>query len=160
MITKFPFVSALVDGGLMLAKDWQETFERIYNAVLYLGEEYTYQISNNVSNQNLVDAKGRPFLLDYRFHSCAFVEYVLQRVTNSNEKVESGIISVKYRPTSLSWDVVNLTSDSEDAGITFNMTADGILQYSTTNIAGTILLSRLVCRVRPIKAKGFYSVAG
>jgi hypothetical protein len=89
--------------------------------------------------------------LDYTKTKQALIEYFVQRVTTgggATELLESGILHAVWKPTTAAWSLSQGDSYPSDAGITFSITTDGNVEYTTTNISGTASISKITFRVR------------
>lgn len=153
-----PFVDPVVNSGLTLTRSWEQFFRKIQDLVNYVPDEKSFTLVNNQSGA--ADIDGLSF--DKRYQSQAIVEYLIQRVTTSSELVESGRVVAVYLPDSETWNVAKVADISVGTiGVTFSITSAGQIQYTTTNQAGTSSISRIVFRVREIKAKSsLYSEMG
>lgn len=156
-----PYQSEISDNKRFLTTPWtwffRSTWERLYS----LGIERQFTLVNNQSAP--ADVTGLRF--DKRGVAQATVTYLVQRVTTGGsaaELIESGIFTCAYRPTSESWDISAVNEHSpDDAGITFTITADGQVQYTTTNETGTPLISNLFWRASTFGGKNqLYSAVG
>lgn len=150
--------SPVVDQQGILTRVWLTFVRKIAEALEYVGDEYVYTILNN----KLVAETIRNLTFDYQYTSQATIEYLIQRVTSSTELIETGIFQVVYRPDADTWVIVPIgTAGPDVSGVTFSITSDGNVQYTSTNIAGTEQISRIVFRVREIAAKSsIYSKVG
>lgn len=155
---KAPFESALVDIGGKISSVWLQFFVLISNALSYLSEEISFKIVNNTA----VAAEITGLSFDKRFISAAYVDYLIQRITSSTSKVQLGILRVTYNPDTDAWSQAEYgTSGPDAAGITFSITSDGQMKYTSSNLAGTEEISRIVFRIRSMQAKhSSYSKVG
>lgn len=92
--------------------------------------------NNQVSPANVTD-----LTFDVALIRSAIISYSIYRSTNINEVSECGQIYATYKNTANSWEIAQ--SFSGDAGITFNMTSGGQMQFISTNISGTGYVGRL-----------------
>lgn len=156
-----PYREPVVNRSFLLTRAWEWFFRSVYTRLYALGIERSFALANNISTPT--DIIGARF--DKRGVTQAVVEYMIQRVTTgvgAIEKIESGILIFVYRPTSLDWDIVVVSEETpDDAGINFSITADGQVQYTSTNETGTPLISNLFWRARTLGGKNqLYSDMG
>jgi len=86
--------------------------------------------------------------------TCAFVEYICQRITSSAELTEGGLLMFTYNPTSENWTkTVIIEENPDDAGLTIGISADGQAYYQTSNVSGTPSISSLFYRNRTLSGK-------
>jgi len=145
-----PFSSPVVDESNSLSRPWEQFFRKIQDIVDYIKDEQSFTLANNQSSA----ADLTPLTFDYRYTSQAVIEYLLQRTSSTTEAIESGQIVCAYLPRSNDWSIsksANLTVGTP--GLTVSITSTGQVQYTTTNQGGTVSISRIVFRVREIKAK-------
>jgi hypothetical protein len=136
-------------------------FRAIWERLSALGSEQTFKIENNKSSATDVTV----LKFDSRGISQAVIEYLIQRITTGDDAVElleSGILIAVYKPTSDSWALVEVDVDHpSDSGVTFSITSSGQIQYTSSDVAGTPEISRLVYRVRTLAGKhNSYSQVG
>lgn len=62
--------------------------------------------------------------------------------TGSSELMEVGTFSGVYRPSNSSWSLLNETFSGDDSGVTLSINSSGQLQYTSTNLSGTLLESQ------------------
>jgi hypothetical protein len=141
-----------------LTQAWGGFMRLISEALAYLGQEYYFTLANNTAVA--ADIEGLKF--DYHFASCAFVEYLIQRVTSTTVKLQAGIKIIVFNPDTLGWTIAEYGTSGPDAsGITFSITTDGQVQYTSTNLGGTEEISRIIWRQREIVGKSsLYSRVG
>ena len=155
---KAPFLREVVDETMRMTRVWQQWFRLVEDSVKYLGQEFNFALANNQSSA--ADIVGMVF--DKSYTSFAVIEYVIQRVTSTTERVQSGCLHAVYRPDGLTWAIREYgTAGPDTSGITFSITSSGQVQYTSTNLGGTQEISRIVYRVRKIEAKSsIYSAVG
>lgn len=138
----------------LVSRTWGEFFRLLQISLNALGLEQYFLIENNQSSAINID--GLSF--DKRFVSQSSVDYLIQRVTDAIEKIETGTFYAAYLPTTDSWVLSNLPST---AGITLSVTSDGQVQYTSTNLAGIESISKITWRARTMAAKNsLYSQMG
>jgi len=71
----------------------------------------------------------------------AFIEYTLYRnhTAPASEVSESGAMLATYKTVDDSWEIIR--SSVGDAGVTFTITSDGQVQYTSTDISGSVATS-------------------
>jgi hypothetical protein len=150
--------SAVLDERGLLSRVWQTFMRKVSQALSFLGDEYNFDLVNNTA----VAASITNLSFDRYYTSQAVVDYVIQRWTTSTGLFESGCFHAVYQPDTDDWALVSIGTAGPDAsGITLTITAAGQIQYTSTNIAGTQNISRIVFRVREIAAKSsLYSKVG
>lgn len=149
---KPPFQSILVDAKGLLSSVWLQFFQFITNVLQYVGEEIPFELVNNQSSA----ANITPLTLDKSYVSAAFVEYLIQRITSSTAVVTAGMLRITYNPDTNAWALAEYgTAGPSSSGVTFSITSAGQVQYTSSNLAGTQEISRIVYRMRPIAAKHY-----
>lgn len=154
-----PFADPVVEGQkLTLSRSWEQFFRKIQDIVNYISDEQSFTLVNNQA----VAANITPLTFDYRYTSQAVIEYLIQRTSTTTEAVRAGRLNVIYLPNTNSWNIADVPEVTTGTpGITFTITSDGQIKYTSTNQGGTGKISRIVFRVREIKAKSsLYSQMG
>lgn len=148
-----PIKDAFVDSDRMMTTPWFRFFQLLKKIIDPIGLEDVANLDNNVTTSKILEG------IDFNkaVSSQGMVEYLIQRITTGTgavELVESGSLHVAYKPTSNSWvlQVINSGFPS-NAGITFSITNDGQVKYTSTNITGTPSISRIAFRIRYLSAK-------
>lgn len=67
---------------------------------------------------------------------------ILEPETGSSELLEVGSFSGIYRPSDSSWTLNNETFSGDDSGVVLSMNSSGQLQYTSTNLSGTLQQSQ------------------
>jgi uncharacterized protein YehS (DUF1456 family) len=153
-----PYRDEVVDENRKLSGVWSSFFRTIQDLIFYIKKESSFQLVNNQS----VAANLSGLSFDKRYHSQAVIEYLIQRVSTSSELIESGRAVAVYLPDSDTWNISQVDDISVGVvGVVLSITSLGQVQYTTSNQAGTISISRIVYRVRHIEAKSqSYSAVG
>lgn len=156
--TQVPYKDKITDNETGLVdRSWATFFRNILTALDPLGTERYCAIVNNQTSDANID--GLSF--DAEKVSQASVDYLIQRVTTgggATELIESGTFYAAYKPTSEDWVLSDVPST---AGVTLSITADGQVQYTSSNISGTASISKITFRARSMAAKNsLYSVMG
>lgn len=156
-----PYQDAVVDNKRFLTTTWTNFFRSLYERLSPLGIERSFPLVNNQAAPADIDG----LKVNSRAVSFATFDYLVQRVTTgvgATELIESGTINLTYRPTDEDWDrSVVIGELPDDAGIEFTVTADGQVQYTTSNITGTASISRVIWRMRTMAGKSaLYSSQG
>lgn len=153
-----PFsIDFLTESGSM-NQSWVDFFSLVSDLLTPMGQERSFQLENNQAS----DAPITGMAFNYKHVSLVTIEYLVQRITTSTgatEKNEAGILQAVYEATSNSWSIGERgTPGPDDAGITFSITAEGQVQYTTSNITGTNSFQKITWRARTLNAKnGRYS---
>lgn len=149
-----PLREKLTDQLGLASRTWQDFFGLVSDVLNYNGSEKIFELENNKSVETIIDG----MFFDKRYGSAWFVDYLIQRVTNSNEAVECGTFYVSYLPNSDDFQIVN---DPSTSGVTITVDDTGQAFYETTNQTGTKVLSRLIFRFKTLKGKSsLYSKMG
>lgn len=156
-----PYRDVLLGEEGFLSRPWQAFFRIVQEYIAPLGREKSFQIVNNQA----VAANITDLNFDKSTVSQGVVEYCIQRITTgggSTNLVQSGIFLCVYKPIADTWSIVTVGSSGPDiSGVTFAITSAGQVTYTSSNITGTALLSRINFRVRTLQVKAAqYSVAG
>lgn len=151
-----PYDSDVVDNKRVVTRPWSTFFRAIQSALFPLGTESAADIANNQVAAALIE--GLSF--DLRKVGMGAVDYYIQRVTTGGgavELIESGTFYASYKPTSANWVLSNVPST---AGVTLSIDAGGAVSYTSSNVTGTALISKITFRARTLAAKNYYSVMG
>lgn len=153
-----PYRSPIADALGYLNTAWEYFFRDLFKRIYPLGSEEQFTLVNNQSSA--ADVTGLKF--SPRGVTCVFFEYFIQRITNSSELSEAGLILFTYNPTSEDWSSSVVTQNNpDDAGVAFSITEAGQVQYTTTNQSGASLISSLYYRARTLAGKNsLYSASG
>lgn len=113
-----------------------ETIQAIADAVASLSGPddillTSFTIANNQTSFTNILGLG----FDTSTVRAANITYSVYRTTNSNNAAETGTIQVVYNSAAASWEINR--EFAGDAGITFQITAGGLLQYKSSNISGS-----------------------
>jgi hypothetical protein len=157
-VNQVPYADDVIDSGRKLTRPWEQFFRKIYDLLQYIRAEQTFTLVNNQA----AAADVTPLTFDKRYVSHAVVEYLIQRVSSSSELVAGGRLSLIYAYDADAWTIANTVDVNVGTiGVTFSVTADGQVRYTTTNQAGTIETSRMIFRVRQLQGKSnLYSRLG
>lgn len=155
--SEFPRINdRFVDGQGVLTKAWYNFFRMIGDVIRYIGYEQVFVLVNNQA----VVASIPGLKFDKSYTSAVFIEYFIQRI-HTAESAQTGVLIATYKALAGTWSIREYgTSGPDAAGITFTITTAGQVQYTSSNLAGTQVLSRIVFRTREIAAKAYYSKAG
>jgi len=148
-----PYRNSISDVTGLLTQPWQSFFRALQFIVAPLGYEISAPISNNVSSPANIDG----MIFSPEKVNQAVVEYFIQRVTSGGGATAlyaAGIFHVVYKPTAGTWHIVTVgTPGPDSSGITFSITTEGQVQYTSTNITGTANISKITWRARTLGAK-------
>jgi len=107
---------------------------------------YTQTITNNQSTPaNITGA-----VIDSGTIKVFTVDYSIVRTTASSNVIEEGSFSGLYFPLTTTWTLSGQTYSGNDAGITFSITSGGQLQYVSSNISGTPVLSYMKLSIKTL----------
>ena len=152
-----PYDDPIADSQGLMSRSWQNFFRLLRQILFPLGIERTFELTNNQA----MAADVENLVFSCRSVSYAAVDYLIQRVTTGGgavEQVEAGTFYAAYLPTSENW---ALSSIPSTAGVTLTVSADGQVQYTSTNVGGTEFISRIIWRARTLAAKhSSYSEVG
>ncbi len=153
-----PYKDEVVDENRKLSSVWSSFFRIIQDIIFYVKPETYFDLVNNQA----VAANITPLVFDKRFTSYVVIDYVIQRMSSGADLVQGGILLAVYRPFSNTWSLVEYGTPGPSAsGITFSITSAGQIKYTSTNMAGTVVLSRIVFRTRPFQGKSqLFSLVG
>lgn len=147
---KIPYLEQVAGADGLIVRSWQLFFRALLNLVEPLGAEKTFDLLNNQST--VVYIKG--FNFESKKETQAFVDYNIQRTTSTSELVESGVLRVVYMPKTEVWAIsVVGTSGPDSSGVTFTITSDGYVQYTSTNVGGTPITFKVSTRSRTLSGK-------
>lgn len=152
-----PYNENIVDGGYKLSRIWQSFFAKIQLILAYVGPEYSFPLVNAQATA----APITDLLFDFQYTSRVEIDYLIQRTTSTNEVVRSGKLNAIWRPKSLSWSIAEVTGMGDASGITFTISAKGQINYTSTDVTGTKVISRMVFRITELAGKtAVYSNVG
>ncbi|NJM09339.1 MAG: hypothetical protein HC883_00105 [Bdellovibrionaceae bacterium] len=148
-----PFRDSVVEANGLLTTAWTWFVRSVTERLFPLGVERSFPLANNqAAAADVVGLK-----VNSRGVSQAIVEFLVQRVTTSTgavELIEAGYFTLSYSPTSETWTLSQPNPNlPEDSGVTFTVTATGQVQYTSSNVAGTPSISRVVWRMRTLAGK-------
>lgn len=147
---QIPYSDRLVDPAGLLTNVWEQFFKLLKDILDPLGIEKTYSIENNKG----VATKINGFVFNKDQVRQVFVEYFIQRVTSSSELIESGRLRIVYKPKSLSWHLQPEPNPGPDvSGVVFTINSSGEILYTSTNIAGALVTSKVSIRSRSMSGK-------
>lgn len=153
-----PFKDQVANEKGLLSPSWTSYFNILTKIVSPLGSEKSFSLKNNLAVAE--DIEGLSFTSKVTSH--AVVEYLIQRITDTNEVVAAGIFNAVYKPTSDDWSLVTVgTPGPSSSGITFSITNSGQVKYTSSDVTGTVSISKITWRARTLAAKSSqYSVMG
>ncbi len=148
-----PFRERVLDAIGLLSSPWTWFFKSVYERLYPLGIERSFALVNDqAAPADVIGLK-----VNARGVSQAFVEYLIQRVTTGGsaiELIETGLFTLSYRPTDESWDLEVIHEEQpDDSGVDFTVTADGQVQYTSTDATGDPSISRMFWRLRTLAGK-------
>jgi hypothetical protein len=147
--SKAPLNQPYLDASGLVSRAWQSFIRLIMDALDYIGQEDSFDLANNQALAASIPA----LKFDSGITSQAVIEYLIQRCTSGADTIQSGCLHCVYKPKTNTWTILEYGNPGpSSAGITFSITASGQVQYTSTNIASTVI-SRICFRVREIKAK-------
>lgn len=158
---QIPAQYEIADSNKLLSRPWLVFFRSILNLLDFLGLERIFEIENNKTTAtNIV---GLNF--DKSSVSQAKVDYLIQRITTgagAQELVESGTLYLIYKPITDTWQLFKVDIPTmNSSGITFSITSSGQIKYTSTNITGIKLISKIAFRALTIASKDkYYSKVG
>jgi hypothetical protein len=145
-----PFQDAVVSQGGLLSYVWNNFFRNLYTLISHIGFETSFELVDNQTTAAPIE--GLKF--DPLKNQQIFIDYIIQRITGSSELIETGILAIVYKPKAATWSVSKLvTGVPDNAGITFSITSSGQLQYTSTDMAGTVYIQKVTYRTRTMAAK-------
>ena len=159
LVTLIPPLNSNIAGeNGLVSPIWNTFFGQLVQLLTPLGVEKNFQLENNLAVA--ADIVGLSFTAKNVSH--AVIDFYIQRVTDTNEVVTSGTMHAVYKPNSANWSLVTMgTPGPSTSGITFSITAAGQVQYTSSNVTGTIKISKITWRARTLAAKSaLYSVMG
>lgn len=149
-VNSVPYADDVIDSARKLTRPWEQFFRKIFDLLQYIKPESSFTLVNNQSGA----ADVTPLTFDKNYVSHAVVEYLIQRTTTSGELVAGGRLTAIYAYDANAWTIANtIDVNVGTIGVTFSITSDGQVQYTTTNQAGTVEISRMVFRVRQLQGK-------
>lgn len=155
--SKPPSKSPLVDDQGFISRIWLPFFQKITASFAFLGEEYFFDLVNNQAGA--ADVTGLAF--DLQYTSGVVIDYLIQRTTSTTELIQLGRLRAVYRPKTLTWSIYDPSPSGDAGGIVFSITSTGQVQYTSTNVGGTPVISKLTYRTRALAAKNsLYSKIG
>lgn len=148
-----PYRDPVTDQSSLLTTSWSNFFRSLFERIMPLGVERSFQLVNNQSAP--ADVVG--LKVNARAVSQAIVEYLVQRVTTGSgatELIESGSFLLTYNPTTADWNffAINI-NNPDDSGVGFSVDPGGQVQYSSSSITGTASISRVLWRMRTLAGK-------
>ena len=150
---KIPYQNDVLDESGSFTTPWINFFRTFYKALYPLGIEVNFTIVNNQSTAANIDQ----LQFNYTLVNAVIVEYVVQRCTTgagTTELIEAGAFYVIYKPISATWVLFQQGSTGPSAGgVTFTVTSKGQVQYTSTNITGTQVVSKVAFRTRILNAQ-------
>ena len=144
-----------------LSRPWEVFFRTITNMITPFGIEKNINLENNITTPKLIE--GLSF--NSAKVSFAIIEFLIQRISTGSgatEIVTSGTFHVVYKPSSNIW-VLSIigTPGPSVSGVTFTISNNGQISYTSTNTTGTPLISKFCYRVRSFYGKNtIYSEVG
>lgn len=156
-----PYRDQVVSGSGLLTEVWSGFFRSLFDRVYPLGVERSFQLENDQDEAANIEGMK----VNARGVSFAIVEYLVQRITegeSATQLIESGVFKLTYMPDDEEWSLDVIDDETpDDAGVTFSVTADGQVQYTSSEITGDPVLSRIFWRMRTIGGKStIYSSVG
>ena len=148
-----PYRNPVTDERGLLSNAWELFFRQLQALVYPLGTELAATINNNQVTP--IDIPG--MALNSSKVSQGIVEYLVQRVTtgtNPVELIQSGSFLLVFKPTTESWVLIPQGSSGPDSsGVTFSITSEGKVQYTSSTVDGTPSISKINFRVRTLSGK-------
>lgn len=161
--SQVPYSDKIFDSAGLISFSWGNFFRWVFDSLSPLGSEKYFALKNYVTTTTPLPmgAIAGPLNVDdlqfdHNKVNSVFVDYLIQRVSknpSATELIEAGTLRIVYKPRSASWVIAKLNNGPDTSGITFTITASGQVQYTSTNISGTIVVQKLTYRARTLAAK-------
>ena len=140
-----PLRDVLINSDSLITRSWQVFFRDLTKVINSLGIEQSFTLLNNQTTSQFIT--GLSF--DSEKDKCIFCDYLIQRITSSSELIEAGLLRIVYLSSSNTWNLsVVGSSGPHSSGVTFSITTDGKIKYTSTNVGGTPVLFKLSTRSR------------
>lgn len=108
-------------------------------------------LDNQTTYQNLTD-----ILFSNLTEYSVFINYHVQRLDDSVNAYETGVLICHYDEVAAVWELSQETytpaAQTQAVGVTFNLTTGGQLQYKTTNYGGTNYDGKLRASIKKVLA--------
>lgn len=135
-----PFRQAIVDKLGMLTADWESFFRALHLRVGPVSPETSFQLKNNQSEPLPID--GLKF--DKRKVTKVKIHYLIQRVTDFTDVIESGELHLLYKPSADEWVLWEpYEPGPSDSGVTWSVDSDGQVKYVSSDISGPFKSQKL-----------------
>lgn len=147
---KAPFNDEITDKSSIITRTWQDFISLLIKNLDPLGVEKSFTLLNNQSTAAFIEG----LVFDSTKVRMAFIDFNIQRTTDLDEYNESGMLKITYRPEVGLWrlDVIN-DSTPDDSGVTFSITSDGRIKYTSTNYGTTTSVFKLSVRARTLSGR-------
>lgn len=152
---KAPLLVSALDSNGLFGRVWQQFWRLIEDILSYLGKEEIYQLENNQSVAvPLVGLK-----LDKAYVTSVTIEAVVQRVTSAANDLDNFLFTFTYDFKNDTWVRHRIYYFAGNTMLDIDST--GQVTYTTSNLAGTQQISRIILRKRELAGKNsLYSKMG
>lgn len=141
---KVPYRDSVADGRGLLSRAWQEFYKYLKIIIDPLGVEKSYTLLNNQAAPVKI-----PGLRFTNRQLVSFCDYVIQRITDASESIETGTFKVVYLPDAVDFVLEpDPNAGPDSAGITLSVNSDGEAFYASTNVAETHEIFKISLRQR------------
>lgn len=148
-----PFTTPFFQMAQNFSIAWEDFFRSISEALIPLGTEQYFPIVNNQASAANVDG----LLFDGTKISYVSVDFFIQRFHSGSSSIQGGTFTLSYNAKTAAWSISN---GGPHAGVTFSITSAGQVQYTSTNIANTLQVSKVTWRARTLSARVNKPAAG
>ena len=139
----------------MITKTWESFFRTLHERLDPLGDEQSAQLQEGV----LTPAAIEGLKLDSSKQQYVIIEFLLQRIhtgtiSGTLDLADVGYMNCVYRPKLKEWTAfIKQELFPDVTGFALSMGIDGQVKYTSTNLGGTKVLSRITYRMRTMSAK-------
>jgi hypothetical protein len=133
------------------ATNWAEAVTEVLSDLL--GPNDLLETAFNVANNQLVASPVTGLVLNAASVRAAEISYSIYRQTSTNSLVESGKINVAYNnasPNPNKWEI-NQGNIVGDAGVIFTIDNAGQIQYTSTNVSGSLYTGTMKFRLKSLQ---------
>ena len=96
----------------------------------------------SITNNQVTPTNVTALVFDGATYRSVVLRYSIYRVTDSNEKTQTGQLRLTYKTNAASWSISD-DFGGDNAGVTFTIDATGQVLYSSTDLTGTSYSSSL-----------------
>jgi len=134
---QYGWFDALRDAGILLEN--------------FIGTGFVAESQMTIVNNQSSAANVTGLVFDKTQVGAAFIDYFIVRKTSTENLTEAGVMTATYDDSIAGWILsVGPVAANNDSGVILTITTTGQIQYTSTNLTGTPVTSKMKFKARTL----------